>query len=163
MSEQLAGGLTAFEVMWPDHYKLIASDSGHHEAPILPDYAYYIIVEHQGASPQRGSDLFSAAFEMAFEKDILVDAVLAQSETQACTLSENLFLELLIMAPSTIDVETSANSGRFEPNFRLFNLLRREYLKLAYPVSITVPKGKLICIVNTKQSITKILGNQTLL
>ena len=83
MSEQLAGGLTAFEIMWHDHYKLIASTSGRHQAPIASGHAYYIIVEHQGASPARDSDLFSAAFEMAFEKDILVDAVLAQSEAQA--------------------------------------------------------------------------------
>lgn len=83
MSEQLAGGLTAFEIMWHDHYKLIAKDSGRHQAPIPADYAYYIIVEHQGASPERDSELFSAAFEMAFEKEILADAVLAQSEAQA--------------------------------------------------------------------------------
>ncbi len=83
MSEQLAGGLSAFEVMWHDHYKLIAHDSGRHQAPIPADYGYYVIVEHQGASPERDSELFSAAFELAMEKEIVADAVLAQSKTQA--------------------------------------------------------------------------------
>ena len=83
MSEQLAGGLSAFEVMWHDHYKLIASDSGRHQAPIPSDYGYYVIVEHQGASPERDSELFSAAFELAMENEIVADAVLAQSKTQA--------------------------------------------------------------------------------
>ncbi len=86
MSEQLAGGLSAFEVMWHDHYKLIASDSGRHQAPIPATYGYYVIVQHQGASPERDSELFSAAFELAMEKGIVADAVLAQSKTQAQTI-----------------------------------------------------------------------------
>jgi FAD/FMN-containing dehydrogenase len=83
MGEQLAGALTAFEVMWHDHYKLIAVDSGRHTAPLHANHAYYVIVEQQGAHPERDKEQFSAALEMAAEQELLVDAVLAQSETQA--------------------------------------------------------------------------------
>ena len=83
MGEQLAGGLTAFEVMWQDHYKLIATDSGRHQAPLPAEYAYYVIVEQQGAHPERDAEQFSDALELAAEKELLIDAVLAQSEAQA--------------------------------------------------------------------------------
>lgn len=83
MGEQLSGGLTAFEVMWQDHYQLIAVKSGRHTPPLPADYAYYIVVEQQGAHPERDSEQFSAALEMAAEQELLVDAVLSQSEAQA--------------------------------------------------------------------------------
>mgnify|MGYP002633941560 CR=1 FL=1 len=82
MSEQLAGGLTAFEVMWQDHYRLIAIDSGRHNAPLSADHSYYVIVEQQGRHPERDGELFSNAFELAVESRLFTDAVLAQSETQ---------------------------------------------------------------------------------
>jgi len=82
MGEQLSGSLTAFEVMWQDHYQLIAVKSGRHTPPLPADYAYYIVVEQQGAHPERDSAQFSAALEIAAEKELLVDAVLAQSKTQ---------------------------------------------------------------------------------
>ncbi len=83
MGEQLSGGLTAFEVMWQDHYQLIAVKSGRHSAPLPADYKYYIVVEQQGVHPERDSEQFSAALEMAVQQELLVDAVLSQSETQA--------------------------------------------------------------------------------
>ena len=86
MGEQLAGGLTAFEVMWQDHYDLIAVQSGRHIAPVAGGHAYYIIVEQQGAHPERDSEQFSAALELAYAQELVADAVLAQSEAQAQTI-----------------------------------------------------------------------------
>lgn len=83
MGEQLGGGLTAFEVMWRDHYKLIAVDSGRHTAPMPADHPYYLIVRQQGADLTRDAEQFTAALESAAEKDLFVDAVIAQSEAQA--------------------------------------------------------------------------------
>jgi FAD/FMN-containing dehydrogenase len=83
MSEQLAGKLTAFEVMWQDFYQLIAMDSGRHTPPLPADHAYYIVVEQQGAHPEHDSAQFSAALEMAIQKNLLVDAVISQSVAQA--------------------------------------------------------------------------------
>jgi len=82
MGEQLSGSLTAFEVMWQEHYQLIAVKSGRHTPPLPADHAYYIVVEQQGAHPERDSEQFSATLEMAAEKKLLVDAVLSQSDTQ---------------------------------------------------------------------------------
>lgn len=86
MGEQLAGGLTAFEVMWQDHYDLIAVQSGRHTAPVVGGHVFYIVVEQQGAHPERDSEQFSAALELAFEQELVADAVLAQSEAQAQTI-----------------------------------------------------------------------------
>ena len=82
ISEQLAGNLTAFEVMWQDHYKLIAVESGRHQAPLTDEYAFYVIVEHQGMQLELDREAFSSALELASEKELLTDAVIAQSESQ---------------------------------------------------------------------------------
>ena len=83
MGEQLGGSLTAFEVMWRDHYELIAVTSGRHTAPLPADYPYYLIVRQQGADLTRDAEQFSAALESAAAQELLVDAVIAGSEAQA--------------------------------------------------------------------------------
>ncbi len=82
MGEQLSGQLTAFEVMWQDYYRLIAIDSGRHKAPLSGEYSHYALIESQGASPERDAQQFSDALELAVERELIADAVIAQSEAQ---------------------------------------------------------------------------------
>ncbi len=83
MGEQLAGSLTSFEVMWNSHYKILTQETKRHQAPLAADYPYYVIVEQQGVHQKRDSLQFSDALETAMEKELLVDAVIAQSKKQA--------------------------------------------------------------------------------
>lgn len=83
VSEKLAGGLSAFEVMWADHYDLLTKETKRHVSPIENDHAYYVVIEQQGALPEKDMELFASTLERAFEKEIISDAVLAQSESQA--------------------------------------------------------------------------------
>ncbi len=83
MGEQLAGGLTSFEVMWHSHYHLLTEQSRRHTPPLPNGADYYVIIEQQGAHPRRDSEQFTHALEIAAENTLIDDAVLAQSETQA--------------------------------------------------------------------------------
>ena len=45
---RLGAGLTAFEVMWHNHYQLIAQDSGRHQPPLPGHHGWYVLVEASG-------------------------------------------------------------------------------------------------------------------
>ncbi|MFQ5562240.1 MAG: FAD-binding oxidoreductase [Parvularculaceae bacterium] len=82
MGEKLAGSLSAFEVMWRDFYHLIAFETGNHTPPLPDGFSHYVIVETEGADPERDADQFSAALEAAVEEELAADAVIAQSDSQ---------------------------------------------------------------------------------
>ncbi len=80
--ENRGGALIAFEVMWQEHYQLIAIDSGRHTPPLEPGEAYYVIVEVNGNDPERDNDLFTAVLEQAIEAEFVTDAAIASSKAQ---------------------------------------------------------------------------------
>ncbi|WP_151704267.1 FAD-binding oxidoreductase [Nitrincola alkalilacustris] len=82
MGQQLAGSLSAFEVMWHNHYDLMGRQSGRHTPPIAPDYPFYAIIESLGVNDETDRELFNRALEQAFEDGLICDAVLAQSDKQ---------------------------------------------------------------------------------
>ncbi|QJQ96588.1 MULTISPECIES: FAD-binding oxidoreductase [Halomonadaceae] len=82
MRHRLGGQLSAFEVMWQSHYRLLTEESGRHAAPISTEYPYYAIIEAQGVDDEREARQFNQALESAFEAGVVSDAVVAQSETQ---------------------------------------------------------------------------------
>ena len=75
---QLGGGLSAFEVMWNNYYRLVTTEPAKNQAPLDSSYAFYVLVEAMGAA----SDLVASVVEAALEKELVADAVLAQSEAQ---------------------------------------------------------------------------------
>ena len=82
MSQGLAGSLTAFEVMWQDHYELVAVESGKHQPPLQPGSKFYAIIEAGGMDPEYDEAHFLKLLETAFEKEWIGDAVLATSDSQ---------------------------------------------------------------------------------
>jgi FAD/FMN-containing dehydrogenase len=78
LERELAGALSAFEVMWPEFYDIVttAPASGR---PILPRGAgFYVLVEAMGADAAR----FSEALAAAMADGLVADAVVAQSEAE---------------------------------------------------------------------------------
>ena len=78
----LGGTLSAFEVMWNNFYTLVTTAPAENQAPIAQDYPYYVLVEAMGCDDAT----FEAAMADAYEKELLVDAVIAQSEAQRLQL-----------------------------------------------------------------------------
>lgn len=78
MDSALGGCLSAFEVMWNNFYTLVTTEPATNKPPISQEYPYYVLVEAMGADDARTE----AALAEAYERGLIVDAVIAQSEAQ---------------------------------------------------------------------------------
>lgn len=78
MDSALGGTLSAFEVMWNEFYTLVTTAPAQNQPPLSQEYPYYVLVEAMGADEA----LVEAALTEAYERSLICDAVLAQSEAQ---------------------------------------------------------------------------------
>lgn len=78
MDASLGGTLSAFEVMWNEFYTLVTTEPAQNRPPIVRDYPYYVLVEAMGADEAA----VEGALADAYDRSLIVDAVLAQSESQ---------------------------------------------------------------------------------
>jgi FAD/FMN-containing dehydrogenase len=78
MDRALGGGLSAFEVMWPEFYALVTTPPAAGRAPLAPGAPYYALIESLGGDAER----FQAALEQAAEQGLVADAVVAKSEAE---------------------------------------------------------------------------------
>jgi FAD/FMN-containing dehydrogenase len=85
---ELEGKLNSFEVMWNSHYRLLAEESGRHQAFLPVDYPYYVLVESCGNDQAREEEHFTGVFGALLEQEAIADAVIAQSGQQADQLWE---------------------------------------------------------------------------
>ena len=77
--------LSAFEVMWPDYYELVAaSDTG--RRPFAPGAGPCVLIESMGYHPQSDRLQFEELLVAAGEDGLLADAVLAESGKQVAEL-----------------------------------------------------------------------------
>jgi FAD/FMN-containing dehydrogenase len=82
MDSALGGTLSAFEVMWNDYYRLIIGDGSKHGSPLGSEHGFYVLLESTGGHEKSDTARFDAALEEAFESQLIVDAVIAQSKKQ---------------------------------------------------------------------------------
>lgn len=82
MDASLGGTLSAFEVMWNSFYKLVTTEPAKSRPPISQDYPYYVLVEAMGCEAESVEEVLANAYE----QDLIVDAVVAQSEAQRLQL-----------------------------------------------------------------------------
>ncbi len=88
LGTEFEGKLSSFEVMWRNYYQFMVEETGKHQ-PFLPtDYPYYVLLESEGADPQREETLFMSVLGKLMEEGHIADAVLAQSGQQAKQLWE---------------------------------------------------------------------------
>lgn len=85
MRTQLAGTLSAYEVMWNNYFSAVTGEGGH-DSPIAREYPYYILAEAEGADPQADEERFQSMLESAFENGDVVDAVIPKSQAERDTL-----------------------------------------------------------------------------
>lgn len=82
MDRKLAGTLSAFECLWNDFYCLLTTEPASHTPPLPQDQPYYVLIEAMGAHQDQDTERFERALEEAFEKDLIVDAVLAKNQAE---------------------------------------------------------------------------------
>ena len=86
MDRALGGSLSAFEVMWPDFYRLVTTEPAKGRAPVPHGHAYYVLIEAMGGDSPADAQRFDAALEIALEQGLIVDAAIAQSQTEAAAI-----------------------------------------------------------------------------
>jgi len=106
----LSGRVTAFELMWNDYYRAVTGTTGL-RPPLAADHPIYILIEMQGADPGTERATFEAMLEAAFEKELIVDAVVAQSQREVenfWTLRDSV-AELLSQRAPTVNFDVSVS------------------------------------------------------
>lgn len=74
--------LTSFEVMWQNHYRLIAEETGRHVPPLPAGHGWYVLVEASGMAGERDEEDFTALMGALIEDGLAADAVVAASLAQ---------------------------------------------------------------------------------
>ncbi len=82
LQHTLGGGLTSFEVMWNDYYRLTTTPPAPNRAPLSQEYAYYVLIEALGGDAEHDDQRFARALDRAADSGLFADAVLAASATQ---------------------------------------------------------------------------------
>ena len=81
LQRDLAGTLSAYEVMWREYYHGVTVE-GAHRPPMGRDYPFYVMIETEGADAESDKARFEGVLETAFEQEVIVDAVIPKSETE---------------------------------------------------------------------------------
>jgi FAD/FMN-containing dehydrogenase len=85
MQSDLAGTLSAFEVMWNNYFSSVTV-AGAHTAPLARDHSYYVLIEAEGSDAKADEARFQAILERSLEDGIVVDAVLPKSQSERDSL-----------------------------------------------------------------------------
>lgn len=103
LQSELAGTLSAYEVMWGDYYRAVTEENGH-RAPLQRDYNFYVVVQADGSDQLADAERFEAVLASAMEDGQVLDAIIAKSDAdsadiwriredfEACLLPEPVYL-----------------------------------------------------------------------
>jgi FAD/FMN-containing dehydrogenase len=106
------GGISAFEVMWPDFYDYVAGHPDTGVAPLPKGQPFYVLTEYEGNDAAADGDRVEAALGAALEAGDVTDAIIAKTEKEArdfWTVREGLALERL---PHLVNYDVSLAIGR---------------------------------------------------
>jgi len=81
LRSELAGTLSAYEVMWNDYYRDVTAE-GFHRAPLDRDYPYYVLAEAEGVDEASDAERFERVLAAALQEGSIIDAVVAKSEAE---------------------------------------------------------------------------------
>ena len=84
LQREIAGNLSAFEIMWGAYYQAVTGENGH-RPPLSRDYPSYVVFQAEGSDPDADAARFERVLEQAFEEELIADAVIPKSaaETRA--------------------------------------------------------------------------------
>lgn len=79
----LGGNLCAFEVMWNSYFTLVTGEEEHQkQSPMSRDYPFYVLVEATGSDQAKDQDTFEQVLSTCLEQELIVDAVIAKSDSE---------------------------------------------------------------------------------
>lgn len=106
LEKNLNGGLTGFELMWPNTYTTMTQTLNQQQPPLPQDYPYYIFVECLGNNIQKEYEQLENLIAEALEKDMIVDAALMNSDR-----------DLKHLWQIREDVAVLASQGKYDQHF----------------------------------------------
>lgn len=77
-----ASQLTAFEVMWPDFYRVATLALGR-RPPLPAGHGAYVLIETMGTEPLADQERFESVIAQAMDAAVVEDAVIAKSQREA--------------------------------------------------------------------------------
>ena len=86
VDRSLGGTLSAFEVMWPDFYRLVTAPPAANAPPLPADGSFKVLIESLGGDREVDNARFLAALETALEQTLIDDAVVAQTDRERTAL-----------------------------------------------------------------------------
>jgi FAD/FMN-containing dehydrogenase len=85
MQSDLAGTLSAYEVMWNDYYSA-STVAGGHEPPMPRDHACYVIAEAEGCDAEADEERFQDLLHRCMESGDIIDAILPKSAAERAAI-----------------------------------------------------------------------------
>ncbi|MEM6604869.1 MAG: FAD-binding oxidoreductase [Pseudomonadota bacterium] len=82
VATEFEGKLSAFEVMWNNHYRLLQEISDRHREFLPSHYPFYVLLEQEGADERRSGAQFEDVLETVMKQDGVADALVAKSHQQ---------------------------------------------------------------------------------
>lgn len=78
--QELTGGASAFEVMWPSYVNFVLGNFGELRRPLANEHAFHVLLETDGVDSERQSAEFEQFLGGMLEEGVLEDAAIAMSE-----------------------------------------------------------------------------------
>jgi FAD/FMN-containing dehydrogenase len=82
LEASLGGGLSAFEVMWPEFYELVTTEPAKGTPPLPHGHPFYALIETLGGDQDADSARFETVLGQALEDGLVADAVIAKSKAE---------------------------------------------------------------------------------
>jgi len=87
LQRELAGNLSAFEIMWGAYYRAVTGENGH-RPPLSRDYPFYVVFQAEGSDPDIDDARFERVLGDALEEGLISDAVIPKSATETRAIWE---------------------------------------------------------------------------
>lgn len=87
LQRELAGNLSAFEIMWGAYYRAVTGENGH-RPPLPRDYPFYVVFQAEGSDPALDEARFERVLGDALESGLIADAVIPKSSTETRAIWE---------------------------------------------------------------------------
>ncbi|MCR9290151.1 MAG: FAD-binding oxidoreductase [Bacteroidetes bacterium] len=81
MDASLAGTLSGYELIWNRTFQAFTTPPATMKPPLPYDYKYYVLLESLGSNQEKDNEIFQNLLENALEKELILDAVIANTES----------------------------------------------------------------------------------